>query len=579
MGTTGGRWALCIAVGLGGWGCRDDGSGQLAADTEPAADDADDGSGDGADDGADTAGSDDGTDDDAGDPEVDFELEPAVLPRLTQRQYRNSVADLLDGPLPEPPLEPDTNPYLFYSIGATSTSLSELGVQQYEQAAQALTQTVFDDPDRREALVGCAVTTTTDPCIEDYVRAFGRRAFRRPLTDDEVAQWTELVDDVDAPDVWEALRLMTGGMLQSPYFIYRVEQGEPDPDDETRLRFSDYEMASRLSYLLWDTTPDDALLDAADAQQLTTVEGIAAQVDRMLESPRAKASVLAFFSQYFDLGRLQGVTRNTETYPQFNALLPAQMRTEVELLVEDVVYRRDADFRSIYSTRDIYVTNHLAALYGVDAPGATPIAFVPVTLPQDGPRAGLLTLSAFLTMNAHETDTSPTLRGKYVRERVLCSVVQAAPDDVDLDIDPEPSDEPQTLRQRLEAHRDSPACASCHAFIDPPGFLFENFDSLGVYRTEDSQGLTLDASGELDGAVLANARELGPVLADDPRVGACVVQQLYRHANGRLNTGSESAALVDMAQRWGEAGYRYQDLLRQFVVHDSFRYVAAQGAQ
>ena len=551
-------------------GCRDEGDpGEGPAET--GGDDGDDGVDEADDDSDDDDADDDGDDDD--DAAGEFDLQPAVLPRLTQTQYRNSVEDLLGAELPTPPLEPDTNPYLFYNVGATSTTLSELGVQMYEEAAEALTVAVFEDAERRVALVGCEPASTTDPCVEDFVRSFGRRVYRRPLDADEVEQWTALVADVDAPDVWEALRLTVAGMLQSPFFVYRVELGEPDPDDAERRRYTAYEMASRLSYLLWNTTPDEALLAAAEDGTLLTTEGVRAQAERLLQSPRSRDSVRAFFRQYYDLSRLDGIARSEEAYPGFNALMPDQMKVEVELLVEDIVYRKNADFRSIYTTRNTFVTNHLAALYGVEAPGATPITFVPVALPADGPRAGLLTLSAFLTMNAHETDTSPTLRGKYVRDRVLCDEVPAPPDDVDLDLQPE-GEEPQTLRERLELHMENPACAGCHGFIDPPGFLFEHFDSVGAYREVNSAGLALDASGDLDGTPLADATELGPLLAEDPRVGACVVKQLYRHAHGRLEDTGEAGALDDITTAFADEGYRFAELLPIFVTHDSFRYLA-----
>jgi hypothetical protein len=409
--------------------------------------------------------------------------------------------------------------------------------------------------------------------VADYLADFGRRAFRRPLSEDELVQWTSIVQDLAEPDVWEGLRLATSGILQSPWFLYRVEVGEPDPDVAGRRRYTAYEMASRLSFLLWNTTPDDALLDAAEDGLLTTTDGLALQADRLLSSPRARASILAFFAQYYDLGRLDGVERSEDLYPLYSEGLPEEMRVEVELLVADVVFRRDADFREIYGSRRTFVSNHLAALYGVDAAGATPVAYVPVDLPEDGPRAGLLTTAAFLTMNAHETETSPTARGKYLRERVLCQEVPAPPDDVDLDIQPD-DNEAQTLRERLEEHRENPACASCHAFIDPPGLLFEHFDSVGAYRTEDAAGLEIDASGEIDGEPLSGAAELAAYLLHDDRVGACVVQQLFRHAHGRLDAEGERPALDDLAARFASADHRVQVLLREFVTHESFRYLA-----
>jgi hypothetical protein len=519
-----------------------------------------------------TADDDGGTADDDDGGATAFDPGAAVLPRLTAQQYRNSLEHLLGPDLPATTVEADTNPYLFYSIGATSTTLSELGTQMYEEAADLGTHHVFGDPTRRLAVVGCEPTAVGDACVQDFVHAFGRRAYRRPLTDEEHARWLAVASAADVPDAWEGLRLVVAGMLQSPYFLYRVELGEPDPEDPSRLRYTDFEMASRLSFLLWSSTPDDALLDAAEAGELGDAAGVVAHAERLLADPRARVAVQDFFAQYFDLGRLSGLSRDPAAYPAYSETIAGSMRTEVQLVVDDFVFRRDADLRGVFGTRETFVNDELAALYGVDAPGASPIAYVPVELPESGPRAGLLTLGAFLAMNAHETETSPTLRGKYVRERVLCEEVPPPPDDVDTQV--EPADmEGKTLRERLEEHRTNPVCAGCHAFIDPPGFLFEHFDSIGAYRTEDN-GWPIDASGDLDGMPLADARDLAEALKEEPRVGTCVVTQLLRHAHGRLETESEESIIEDLDARFEDEGYRFRALLLHVVSHDGFRHLA-----
>jgi hypothetical protein len=557
------RWAWLALLGLSTVGCYEGG---------PRGPSADGGGTDAATAGGDEGDSEGDDGDSDGEPLV-IDPAPAVLPRLTVDQYRNSLQYVLGPGLPAVALEPDTNPYLFFNIGATSTVLSELGTQLYEEAADAITRSIFDDPARRLALVGCEPAAPGDQCVQGFLEDFGRRAYRRPLTPDELLRWQQLTIDLAAPDAWEGLRLAVAGMLQSPHFLYRVELGEPDPERPGRLRYTSHEMASRLSFLLWNTTPDDELLDVAAGGALLTEEGLREQTERMLADPRASAAVQEFFAQYFDLGRLDGVARDPMVYPLFSSTLPQSMRTEVQLLVDDFVFRRDADIRGIFGTRNTFVNDELAMLYGVDAPGASPIAFVPVELPADGPRTGLLTFGAFLTMNAHETEPSPTLRGKYVRERVLCQAVMPPPNDVDTNI-PDGNGEYETLRERLEAHADNPACAGCHSFIDPPGFLFENFDSLGVYRTVDMGGHPIDATGDLDGQALANATELGPLLAQDPRVGKCVVTQLFRHAQGRLESEAERDIIGDLDRRFADDDYRFKRLLRSLVLHEGFRTLA-----
>ncbi len=501
-------------------------------------------------------------------------LPPAALPRLTEAQYRNTLVELFGASAPSGPLEDDTKPYLFYNIGASSTTLSEHGVQLYEESADALSHHVFSDPLRRAAFVGCAPAAPGDACVESFVRTFGRRVVRRPLTEDEVTRWMNVSKTLADPDAWEGLRLAVAGLLQSVHFLYRVDLGTAEEATTSRRPLTGYEMASRLSFLLWDQGPDKALLDAAERGDLDTGEGITNEAERLLDDPRSRRAVQAFFRQYLDLGRLTGINRNPAVYPLFTPGITDAMRKEIELLVEDLVFESHADARSMFSTRTTFVNTDLAALYGIDAPGATNTSFVRVELPADGPRAGILTSGAFLTMNAHESYTSPTARGKYVRERVLCLEVPAPPPGVDTSLDPVMMGEPpKTVRERMEVHRTNPSCASCHSFMDPPGFLFEHFDSSGAYRELQEGVLPIDSSGDLDGKPLSDARGLATVLETDERVGRCMVKQLYRHAQGRLETPGEAIALETLADGFVTTSYDFRSLLLELVKHDAFRFI------
>lgn len=506
---------------------------------------------------------------------------PVVLPRITEAQYRASVEEALGGsgvddslaPLPRLPLEGDTNPYLFYNVGAASTTLSEVGAQRYEESAHAIARAVVDDPARRAAVLGCEPERPGDACVSGAITRLGRQLYRRPLSSEERARWQGVAVELAEGDARLGLTRALAGMLQSPSFLYRVELGEEDRERAGWRRFSDLEVASRLSFLLWNMAPDEALLDAAEGGVLSSPEGVHGEALRLLEDPRARRAVRSFFAQYFDLPRLANVReRNPELYPQFTPSLVVAMRTEMELVIDDVVFGREADVRELFRTRRTFVNLELADLYDLDVEGVTPITFVPVELPEDGPRGGILTLGAFLTMNAHPTETSPTLRGKYIRERLLCDLVPPPPPGVSTDIPP-PTGEPRTLRERLEAHRARPDCAACHVVIDPPGYLFEGFDSIGRVRTHD-HGFPVDTSGDLDGAPLANGRELGEVLASDPRVSVCITRQLFRHVHGRLERDGEEAAIRALAADFLAGGSRFLDLLLAFVTSDAFRYAA-----
>jgi len=503
-------------------------------------------------------------------------LAPAPFQRLTAPQLRNTLVDLL-GPLPRTELQPDENPYLFTTIGAASTPYSELGVDRVESTITLATEQVFSDPVRREALVGCAPVEPGDACVRGFVARFGRRAWRRPLTPTELERWTWVATDLAEGDAWRGLESAVAGLLQSPHSLYRVEVGVPaavddDAHNPERRRLTGYEVAARLSYLVWNTTPDTALLDAAEAGELDTAEGIERHARRMLADPRARDATRNFFDQYLDLGRLDHAAPDPQAFPGFTDTLRQAMRTEVHLIVDDLVHRRDTDVRQLFTTRRTFVNPELAAHYGLPVPDVSDVTYVPVDLPPQTQRAGILSLGAFLTMNAHPIETSPTLRGKFVMQRVLCQLVPAPPDDVNLDLRPD-GQEPRTLRERLEQHREDPDCRGCHQLIDPPGFLFEHFDPVGRWRDTDA-GHPVDASGDLSGRPLDGTLDLADALAQDERVGTCMTRQLFRHAHGRVDAESDTATLDQLHAAFRDADFRFQELVVALVTHRSFREVA-----
>ena len=494
--------------------------------------------------------------------------------RLTQQQYRNTLFDLFQDPLEGLELEPDTNPFLFDTIGATSGDVSARGVELYLDAATAVASAYVQREDLILETFGCVPESINDGCVDQLIRETMWRAYRRPVEEAEVQRWLDLSNRF-AEGRWQrGVETALIGILSSPHFLYREELGEPDPIDSrpNQRRYTDYELASRLSYLILNSTPDDALLSAAERGELVTDEGLRAQTERLLDHPKARPSTQSFFAQYLDLGRLDHIERDLALYPEYSPQLIKAMRMEVELLVNDLVYRQDGDIRRLFSDARGYVNQDLAALYGVSVEGLPAGVYRPIDFTGAVPRAGILNLGAFLTMNAHPSETSPTLRGKYIRERVLCQEVPAPPDDIDLNLDPDPG-EPRTLRERLEQHRADPACSGCHSFIDPPGFLFEHFDSMGRYR-EMAEGFPIDASGSLDGTPLDDARGLGALLKEDDRMTQCLVRQLFRHASGRLETLGEQPSLEAIHDRFEEGDFRFRALMLALVMSDGFRLVA-----
>jgi hypothetical protein len=492
----------------------------------------------------------------------------ATLRRLTPAQYRNSVLDLtgvepdVAGLTSIPPLSG------LQAIGASSVTLAELDLEAFESLADGLSAQLFADPTLRTKLVGCDAQQSA--CAEAFVASFGRRAFRRPLSDDERTRYVELLRSATqmTGDGWLGLRVVSSAFLQSPSFLYRAELGAPDPAAPTRRLLDAYELASRLSFFLWNTTPDDALLDAAAAGTLATAAGVATEAQRLLASPRAAAAIDQLFTDYLRLDALDELVKLPDVYPAATPTLPAAMREQTLRSLRTLLFERDGDFRTAFTTETTFVDAELAELYDLPEPAGT--GFREVTLPASGARAGLLTQASFLATHAHPGRTSPTRRGKFIRESLLCQAVPAPPPDVDTTL-PDTSDA-RTLREKLTEHRDNPACSGCHTLMDPLGLALEHFDGIGAHRTVEN-GVAIDASGDLDGLPFSDARGLGAALAADPRLADCFARTLLRYARGALETPSEEALLAELTASFAAAGYRVRELIQGVVTADAFRHV------
>lgn len=496
---------------------------------------------------------------------VPFVPAPPVLPRLTVEQYRLTALELLGAPLPAIELDPDTTPHLYSSIGATRTAMSDRLTSQLEVAARTLVAPVFASPERRAALVGCAPASVDDPCIAAFVARFGRLAFRRALTPEEVASYTALVRAQGEPV--KGLRVATTAMLLSPWYLYRFERGAGT--GAARTIVGD-EMASRLAFLVWNTGPDAALLDDAAAGRLDTVDGIRAVLPRLMADPRAARSARAFFREYMGANSFATLHRDAAAFPRWEEGLGESMREELERFVESLV-AGDGDLRRLFDQRETFVDARLARFYGLD-----PVSgWTRVRWPESSGRAGLLSLSGVLAFTSHENTTSPTRRGVFIRERLLCETVPAPPPDVVTQLPPEGgAGRVLTVRERLEEHRRNPQCAGCHSAFDPLGLGLEEFDASGALRAEEA-GRPVDNSGEFGGRAFHGARELGQLLAEDTRVMRCLARQVFRRAVGRLDTVGEAPAIDLMAAALERGRYRWSALVEAVAVSDAFRIAAA----
>jgi hypothetical protein len=359
------------------------------------------------------------------------------------------------------------------------------------------------------------------------------------------------------------------GLLDSPNFLYRVEIGTPDPAAGGRYRYSGYETASRLSFFLWDATPDDALLKAAQDGKLDAPDGVLEQVTRLLASPRAKDGIGNYARELFALDNFEEKSGADARYtPTLRQAMSQELTSQFQSRLEP-----GADMLDLLDSPKTFVNAELALLYGV--PGVTGSAVVPVTLPANIPRAGILGTGVFLaeTSKLDVGETSPTARGVFVNEQILCREIPPPPDNVDTTLHPKPN-MPQTKRQMLEDHRSNPMCAACHGAFDPLGFAFENFDWIGANRTAEPNGLPIDTKGTFEGVSFANSRDLVQHIRTMPEVERCFLSHVFRYAIGHKETPGDGPMLDAWTERFAKVNHQLGEFVKAVTATNDFAHVS-----
>lgn len=502
-------------------------------------------------------------------------LGTSPIRRLTNVEYRNTVRDLFGGNLPSLPEQP-TDAVLKGSFENDATSLapSDVRIARYESAAFALGEHAVADPTARARVIPCS--TSDQACGRQFVEEFGRRVFRRPLRTDESARWGAYFETQrNEIDFDGAVQLTVTAMLQTPLFLYRMESGT-DAVGDRQLDLAPHELASRLSYFLWESMPDDELLAAADANELATDEQIAAQTRRMLDDPRAREAVRNFARQWLYLDRVLDESKVPEMFPLWGSQAQQSAREESLRFVENTVF--DGGTVSDLMTSNVaYVDDITAELYGVQAPAA-PWGQVQL---DPNERAGILSRIAFLAGNAHDANGSPPLRGVYVMERILCEARPSPPANADLSVpEADPNQGPMTNRELFEERTSPGSCQGCHVRIDGFGFGFEAYDAAGIYQDEDS-GLPVDATGFANGIGNDDAFdgpvELQELLAQSDVVHGCVAKQWLRYAYGRNLEQADACQIEQLQATLMENGGNLIELLVDIVLRPEFRLRAEIG--
>jgi len=404
-------------------------------------------------------------------------------------------------------------------------------------------------------------------CARQILSRLARRAYRRPVSDADLGPVLAFYEEGRKEGSFEhGIQRGLERILASPLFIFRVEQDPAALAAGTPHRLTDIEIASRLSFFLWSSIPDEPLLQRAERSALQPA-ALDAQVTRMLADPKSSALVANFAGQWLQLRNVRSVQPNTNLFPDFDDNLRRSMRRETELLFESIV-REDRSVLDLLRADYTYLDERLARHYGVPNIYGSQFRRVPVT---DDQRRGLLGQASILAVTSHAERTSPVLRGKWVLENLLGLIVPPPPEDVPPLVTKE-GEAPRTLRAQMEAHRATPVCASCHKLMDPIGFALENFDAVGSWRTKEPAG-PIDASGQLaDGSKVDGVVALRNAILARPDVFVTTMtEKMFVYALGRGIEAYDRPAIRQIVRDAARDNYRFSSLVRGIVRSPAFQ--------
>lgn len=508
-----------------------------------------------------------------------------TLRRLNRTEYNQTVRDLVGVDLqPAEDFPMDDVGYGFDNIGDV-LSLPPVLLEKYLAAATKVLEAAIvsgpgplTDSHRRIFFVQPTASTPEArlACARELLSDFARRAYRRPVQPDELDRLLKLYALAQAEgDSFEAsVKLALQAVLVSPHFLFR-EELQPEPDNPDSVHpISEFALASRLSYFLWSTMPDEALFHLAERGGLRA--RLEAEVQRMLADPRASALTANFAGQWLQFRTLEVVAPDRQEYPGFDDTLRAAMRRETELFFETIL-REDRSVLEFVDADWTFANERLARHYGLT--GVEGDAFRRVGLAGTA-RGGVLTQGSFLTLTSNPTRTSPVKRGKWVLDNILNTPPPPPPPGVPLLEETAQAKLTGTLRQRMEQHRADPLCASCHALMDPIGFGFENFDGIGAWRERDGE-LPIDPAGQLvSGEAFEGPAELKRILLTAKREEflRCLAAKMLTYALGRGLEYYDECAVQEIVAALRQGGYRFSALVLGVVKSPPFQLRRGEGA-
>ncbi len=504
------------------------------------------------------------------------DAEIATSLRLSPSQYKQTIADIFDDSIKiSGRFEPEQRDQGMLAIGARTGNISDSGLEAYDDIARGVATQVVDER-HRAVLIGCkphSEKTRDDDCARSFLSRVGPLLYRRPLTPDELAERVEAagMGADKLHDFYSGVSLSLADMLISPEFLLRFKKMEPDPAHAGQDRMDPYYKAAELSYFLWNTTPDQDLIDAARTGALDTRAGLERQVNRLIASPRVADGIRALFSDMLGFSDFESVSKDPSFFPRYTPNIKDQAQEQTLRTVVDHIVNRHGDYRDLFTTPHTFLTSDLAALYDVPLVDTTdngqPQRWLAYSYPAGDPRAGILSEASFTTLWSPSGRTSPTVRGKALRQNILCEKVPPPPGNVSFKFVEDTSNPDfKTTRERLIAHRTEPMCAGCHKLTDPLGLALENFDSAGEFRTTEN-GVQIDASGELSGKQFVGAQGLARAVHDDPAAVGCVAQRAFAFETGYMPP-KDDPRWQQIQQQFVTSRYDVLALLRTIALSD-----------
>jgi len=457
--------------------------------------------------------------------------------------------------------------------------VSSFLAEQYSKVSEGIAERVVNNQSQWQNLHSCVQSVTTSnqqSCADQIIDRLLPRPFRRAVTSTEAQAYKDLQRGLiqSGSNFKKSISGVIEAILQAPDFLYRVEKGVMV---DGRLKPTDYEMASRLSYFFWGSMPDDELLQAAANGQLSTPAQVKAQAERMLAHERSRNMIRYFFDAYLPISSLNHLERDPATYPHFNAQIGSLMREETQTFLERLIFDGPGDWASALTAPYTFMNETLAKFYGISGVYGDAFQEVPMDTTK---RLGVLTHAGIMAGTTHSGHTNPVVRGAYVMKKLLCVNIPLPTGDILEQIKPPDPSSGLTGRDRYSQHSKDPVCRTCHEKMDPVGLVFENFDPVGLYRTHENN-VQIDASGELPGTGIRvdNAVELVQAIADDPRTHQCFAYNWANFAYGKTIGASESCVKDQVTTSFTEKGYDIRTLLVDLTQTDAFLHLPSDHRQ